>query len=154
MKRHICAMLVCALLLESFAWAGLGSRKAAYVGGTVALKERTEGTPSTENSDDFEFKHDKGTLTIPYKKINSLDYGQKAGRRLGMAIAISPLLLFSKKRRHYLTIGFTDTEGRQQAAVFELGKDAIRPVLADLETRSGKKIEYEDDEARKSASGK
>ena len=58
--------------------------------------------------------------------------------------------MFSKKRRHYLTIEYTDQGGAAQAAIFELGKDAIRTTLKTIEVRSGKKVEYEDEEARKS----
>ena len=42
-----------------------------------------------------------------------------------------------------------DGNDKQQAAVFELGKDVVRVTLATLEARTGRKIEYEDDEARK-----
>ena len=95
-----------------------------------------------------------------YNDIIDVEYGQKAGSRVGAAIAtailISPVglfLLFSKKRRHFVTIGYKDTDGKDQVAVFELGKDVIRTSLAIIETRSGKQIEYQDDEARKSSKG-
>jgi hypothetical protein len=71
-----------------------------------------------------------------------------------MAVAISPVLLFSKKRKHFVTIEFTDDANKSQAAVFEIGKDLVRGTLAALEAKTGKKIEYQDDEARKSAGGK
>jgi hypothetical protein len=71
---------------------------------------------------------------------------------LGLGIAVSPLFLFSKKRRHYLTIGYVDENNKQQGAVFELGKDIIHSTLTALESKTGKKIEYEDEEAKKSAS--
>ena len=66
---------------------------------------------------------------------------------------INPLFIFSKKRKHFLTIGYKEEGDKQQAAVFELGKDVIRVTLASLEARSGRKIEYQDEEARKSGSG-
>ena len=46
-----------------------------------------------------------------------------------------------------------DENDKQQAAVFELGKDIVRVTLAAMEGRTGRKIEYQDDEARKSAKG-
>ena len=61
------------------------------------------------------------------------------------------LTLFSKKRAHYLTIGFKDDAGKDQVAIIELGKDTVRTTLAIMQTRSGKQIEYQDEEARKSA---
>jgi hypothetical protein len=97
----------------------------------------------------------KGTqpVTIPYAAITDLEYGQKAGRRVGVAIMVSPLALFSKKRKHYLTLGYKDANGKDQAAVFELGKDIVRTTLKIIETRSGKEIQYQDEEARKSGIG-
>ena len=97
------------------------------------------------------------TFSIPYTRVVDLEYGQKAGRRVGTAVATTVLLgpigllsLLSKKRKHYLTIGFKDSTDKDQVAVIELGKDIVRATLPIVETRSGKKIEYQDEEARKS----
>jgi hypothetical protein len=32
----------------------------------------------------------------------------------------------SKKQKHFLTVGYTNAEGKEQVAVFELGKDLYR----------------------------
>jgi hypothetical protein len=125
-----------------------------YVGGTIsAIKAGAEGTSSTQDEKVFVFDSKDGKVSIPYDRINDLEYGQKAGRRLGLALAISPWLLLSKKRKHFLTIGYTDENDKQQAGVFELGKDIVRVTLVSLEARTGKKVEYQDDEARKSGLG-
>ena len=94
-------------------------------------------------------------FSIPYANVMDVEYGQKAGRRVGAAIGYSALLgpvrllaLFSKKRNHYVTVGYTGPDGAAQLAVFEIGKDIVRPTLAILETRSGKKIVFQDDDAR------
>jgi hypothetical protein len=153
-KSKTAAVLVFILLCEVLMWAGLGSDKTMYVGGTVSsLKQGTEGKSSTANEKVFVFSYKGGDLKIPYDRVNDLEYGQKAGRRLGVAIAVTPLALFSKKRRHFLTLGYQDENDKQQAAVFELGKDVVRVTLASLEARTGRKIEYQDDEARKSGKG-
>lgn len=153
--KRIIALVLCVSFLNAAMWAGIGTREAMYVGGTITdMKERTEGKPSLQDVA-FVFEHHKTQkLEIPYARINSLEYGQKAGRRLGLAIVVNPLFLFSKKRKHFLTIGFMDANNKQQAAVFELGKSAIKPTLSGLEAKTGKKIEYEDAEARKSAEKK
>jgi hypothetical protein len=154
MRRTIALLLCVCYLFELAAFAGLGSSKTMYVGGTVnAIKDGTEGTSSAKDEKAFLFDYKTGKLTIPYDRIDSLEYGQKAGRRLGLAIAVTPLALFSKKRKHFLTIGYKDEDDKQQAVVLELGKDVIRTTLATLEARSGRKIEYQDDEARKSGRG-
>jgi hypothetical protein len=59
------------------------------------------------------------------------------------------MLLLSKKRSHFLTVGFTDEQGKQQALVFQLDKNDVRAVLAGLEARTGLKVQHQDDEARK-----
>jgi hypothetical protein len=154
MKKKMAVLLVFAFMFESFAWAGLGSDKTMYVGGTVTtIKEGTEGTSTAKDENLFVFNYQGGKLEVPYEKINDLEYGQKAGRRLGVAIAVTWVALFSKKRKHFLTVGYKDENDKQQAAVFELGKNVVRVTLASLEARTGKKIEYEDDEARKSGRG-
>jgi hypothetical protein len=123
--------------------------KAMYVGGTVVgLKEKTEGRLVTTSETSLKFEAgSKGSATIPYATVTSLEYGQKAGRRVGVAIMVSPLALFSKKRNHFLTIAYKDSTDKEQAAVFELGKDIFRTTLKILEVRTGKEIELQDNEA-------
>lgn len=125
-------------------------KKAVYIGGTVSsIKENSEAVLDVSNDTQINFQSKKVKWQIPYSSVTALEYGQHAGRRVGLAIAISPVALLSKKRRHYLTINFSDGSGKDQVAIFEVGKDAIRTSLTILETRTGKKVEFEDDEARK-----
>ena len=170
MKRLFASIIVSCLFLNIVALAGIGSKKAAYQGGTMkekyfpGAKDSVEGILNTSDEKELKFEYklgkstDEKVYTIPYDQIIDLEYGQKAGRRVGAAIAtailIAPVglfLLFSKKRKHFVTIGYKDAEGKEQVAVFELGKDIIRTNLAILEARSGKKIEYQDEEAKKSS---
>ena len=151
-KALITVLLVSLVVPELFA--GLGSKKAQYVGGTMTeIKDGTEGTTSTRDNKVYTFSYEGKSLSIPYDQVDSLEYGQKAGRRVGVAIAITPFALFSKKRKHFLTISWKDDNDMQQAAVFELGKDIVRTELATLEARTGRKIEYQDDEARHAGKG-
>ena len=85
--------------------------------------------------------------------MNALEYGQKVDRRYFAAVLISPLFLLSKKREHFLTIGYSDEEGRQQAMIFRVNKADIRAMLVSLEARTGRKIEFQDDDARKAGKG-
>jgi hypothetical protein len=152
MNRTVSATLTL-FLLGSLALAVSGD-KARYAGGTESqVKDNAEGVISTKASDDLTFTADKATLSIPYDQVDDLEYGQKAGRRVGVAIVVTPLALFSKKRKHFLTIGWKDAQGTQHVAIFELGKSIVRVTLATLEARTGKKVEYQDDDARKSGLG-
>jgi len=92
MKRVFAFLLMCAFALEPLAFAGLGNDKALYVGGTEnQLKDGTEGVPSAKNEKNFVFNYAGNTLSVPYDQIDDLEYGQKAGRRVGVAIMVSPL---------------------------------------------------------------
>jgi hypothetical protein len=152
MKRAVAASM---LFVVCFAVGvdAVGGNKAAYIGGTLTVKEKTEGTLSTAHQTEAVFEAKGVKVAIPYSSIKELEYGQKAGRRVAVAVMVSPLALFSKKRNHYLTITYADAAGSEQAAVFELGKDIVRTTLKVLEVRSGKEIQYQDDEARKSGMG-
>lgn len=145
------------------------SKGAEYVGGTMntyaGAKDPVEGVLDTMNAEQLVFtamaKTFRGkTFAIPYARVVDLEYGQKAGRRIGTAVATTVLLgpigllsLFSKKRKHFLTIGFKDEMDKDQVVVLEIGKDIVRTTLPIVETRSGKKIEYQDDESRKAGLG-
>jgi hypothetical protein len=133
--------------------ANAGSR-AAYVGGTLAnFPAKAGGRMHTTDQQAFVFQAEHTRIQVPYDRINLLEYGQQAGRRYLMAIAVSPILLLSKARKHFLTIAYRDAEGRQQAMVFQVHKNDIRTVLASLEARTGLKVEYQDGEARKAGGG-
>ena len=154
MAKKISLVLICVLVCQLAAFAGLGSDKTAYIGGTEnQVKDGTEGESSAKDEKVFAFSYKGGKLEVPYEQVNDLEYGQKAGRRLGLALTISPWLLLSHKRRHFLTVGWKDAQDKQHAAVLELGKSIVRTTIATLEARTGRKVEFEDDEARKSGMG-
>ncbi len=90
---------------------------------------------------------------MPYTRIDLLEYGQKVDRRLLMAVVISPMFLLSKKRKHFLSVGYLDEEGNHQALVFRVDKNDIRATLVSLEARTGLRIQYQDEEARKAGHG-
>lgn len=117
------------------------------------LKTGMDGGLVTTSVEEMEFRGTRLTVSVPYTRINLLEYGQKVERRVLMAVAVSPLFLLSKKRRHFLTVGFTDDDGRQQAMVFRVDKGDVRAVLASLEARTGQRVQFQDDEARKAGKG-
>jgi hypothetical protein len=148
--RLLCLILV----LASQSLAGEQGSRVEYIGGTTAaLEGRVEGNLQVTGEDYLLFNFKKGVIRVSYDHINLLEYGQKVDRRYALAIVVSPLLLLSKKRKHFLTIGYTDEDGEQQAMVFRVDKDDIRPLLASLEARTGRKIQYQDEEARKAGKG-
>lgn len=125
-----------------------------YVGGTLAkLPPGAEGRVNTSDPNSLVFRARGQDMRVAYGDINLLEYGQQTGRRYILALAISPLLLLSKSRKHFLTIGYKDGDGNQQALVLRVHKNDVRALLASLEARTGLKMDYQDDEARKAGAG-
>jgi hypothetical protein len=151
MRRLVAAAVLLAMTVPPAAFA-LDKDKAMYVGGTANVAPKAEGTLATSDPDKMMFVAEKGggMIEIPWKRIDEAEYGQKVGRRVKTAILLTPLALFSKARKHYLTISYKDKKDEMQSAVFELGKDLVRTTLTVVETRSGRKITYQDEEAAKS----
>ena len=152
-RRAIVRLLVFSLSTNAASsplWAGVPARKATYRGGTLSDVELYQpGELMLTAPDRLVFDAHGFHVEVAYDSIRGLEYGQKAGRRLGLAIVVSPLFLLSEKRKHYLTIYFVDQSGVAQVAVFELGKKIVRTTLAALSARTGLRIEYQDEEARK-----
>jgi len=128
--------------------------RAEYIGGTVAgIESGTGGSIDVTDGHYFAFYTKKAQVRVPYDRIESLEYGQKVDRRVLLAIAISPVFLLTKKRKHFLSVGYTDADGNHQAMVFRVDKNDIRATLVSLEARTGLRIEYQDEEARKAGHG-
>lgn len=137
------------LILATFLQA---QSRAEYVGGTAAtLSSGESGSLEVSDPHYFAFYAKKAQVRVQYTRIETLEYGQTVNRRLLLAIAISPVFLLSKKRKHFLTVGYTDDDGIHQALVFRVDKNDIRATLVSLEARTGLRIQYQDDEARKAA---
>lgn len=148
MRLFLFATVACALFAD-----GPGA-KAEYVGGTLDIfAERASGRMVTSHAEELRFSAHARTVSVPYVRIHTLEYGQKVDRRYVSALLISPMFLLAKSRKHFLTIGYDDDAGRAQALVFRVDKNGIRALLSSLEARTGRKIVYQDNEARKAGKG-
>jgi 6-phosphogluconolactonase (cycloisomerase 2 family) len=150
------ALLVTAILLclPFEATSARSGSRAEYVGGTRPdIPGSESGEIRVTNDTFFVFLSRKTEVKVPYQRINLLEYGQKVDRRYVAAVVISPLFMMAKKREHFLTVGFQDDDGRQQAMVFRVDKNAIRLTLVALEARTGQQVQYQDEEARIAGKG-
>ena len=145
-------LLLCAVLpARAAAQPGV---KAQFVGGTPAgLTAKSTARLDLSGADEMVFRCGPTDLRIPYRKVDTLEYGQTVSRRWAAAVLVSPVLLLSKSRRHFVTLGYEDADGKRQVLVFRIDKGDIRPVLMSLEARTGRRIEFQDDEARKAVKG-
>jgi hypothetical protein len=150
MKSSLLALLVLSTVLQ----AGDAGSRAQYVGGTVpGLKNKSGVRIALLQEDYLSVSASHESFQIAYKDVTNLEYGMRVSRRYVEAALISPVFLVAKKRSHFLTIGYLDKDGRNQAMVLEIGKDEIRPLLVSLEARTGRRIDYQDEDARKAGKG-
>ena len=153
-RRSLLILLLNVCVLQRALLAGDAGERVHYVGGTIsALPSKTRGYINTKEQEAFLFQTQGVTVQVPYDKINVLEYGQRVSRRYVEAILLSPVFLLAKTKKHYLTVGFTDDQGREQAMIFEVGKNDVRAMLVVLEAKSGRKVEYQDDDARRGGKG-
>ena len=151
MRWLVCALAV-ALGPAPLPAGGRGER-VEYVGGTIAQIARSSGGVIDVTGEQyFRFETRTAVVEVPYENINVLEYGQNVGRELSLPLLL-PFFALSPRHTHFLTIGYADDHGRQQALVFRVGKRDIRALLACLEARTGRKVEYQDPEARKRGKG-
>ena len=147
----LCALaFLCCLVLSAREPGG----RAEYIGGTIVqIPSGCQGQVQANDEKFFVFYSGKASWRIPYEKINLVEYGEKVDRRYIVAVIISPLFLLAKKRQHFLTVGYSDEHDHQQAMIFRIDKSDIRATLVMLEARTGRRVDYQDEDARKSGKG-
>lgn len=149
MHRPLLVLLALSHLLQAE-----GGSRVRYMGGTVAqIPVHSDARVEIESPDELRLTVRHGEYAVSYKSINNLEYGMRVNRRYLEAALISPVLILSKRKQHFLTIGYADRDGKQQAIVLQVSKNDIRPLLVGLEARTGRRVEFQDDEARKAGKG-
>ena len=149
MSMRKLAFFIAVLLTALPIAAGHMGAHAEYVGGTRAdIPIANTGNIEVMDNTYFIFLSKKTQIKIPYDHINLVEYGQKVDRRYLAAAVISPIFMLAKTRQHFLTLGFQDEKGIQQALVFKVDKKDIRVALVSLEARTGQQVRYQDEEAR------
>ncbi len=139
-------VLVAALPSSVFA----GADKVKFQGGTLPIKNDTELVVNLADPVAAIFANGKGdAVRIPWTGIKMIEYGQTASRRVTSAILLSPLALFSKARKHFVSVEWTDDQGQGQAAAFHADKNNFRSILGALHAKSNVDVTCGDPEAAK-----
>lgn len=148
------ALLLAVGILAIPAFTAPAGSRVEYLGGTRPdIPANNNGEIRLTDNTYFVFISHRTEIKIPYDRINLVEYGQKVDRRYLEAVLVSPLLMMSKKREHFLTVGFQDDDGRQQAMMFRVNKNDVRLTLVSLEARTGQKVEFQDEDARLAGKG-
>jgi hypothetical protein len=87
------------------------------------------------------FSEGSNRIDIPYSNITTLLYERTSKPRYALGLLVAWPLLFTKSKKHYLTVQYKSAEGQGQYALFQLDKENYQRVLATAESQTGKKVE-------------
>jgi hypothetical protein len=124
--------------------ASVPNPRAAYVSGSAAIPNGTEGSLNLEDSRELRFNYEGGTFQLPYVRITSMEVGDKPGVKAHLAVAVSWIPKVGKKHGKLLTIAFKNESGAGEAAIFEIWKSEYQTIAPVLEARTGKHVKVED----------
>jgi hypothetical protein len=155
MKRVLCVVL--AYLLGSGVPLAAAARddRATYLGGTVtAIQEKQQGILDTSDASTLVFRWEKDKWEVPFTSITKIVYRKKVGRHVAATVATTAavgvgglFVLLAKKKKHFLSLELNNGPGQVQIVVFELSKDSFEGVIADLEEKTGLRLEVEVEES-------
>jgi hypothetical protein len=129
-------------------WVSLGQNANAVEAGEIAYINGTLGVPQNAlgsfdlgpaNALVFTLKPPQGAVSevrIPYAQITHFEAYQQVTHHLGVLPAIGASLVRKRKRRHFLSLTYTDSAGHAQVVLFEVPKDDPPVLLSVLRARA------------------
>jgi hypothetical protein len=114
--------------------AAAGSKKGETVAGTLRFD-------TAKKEVGFLDKKGNPAVDIKYDSIKSMLYEKTAKPRYAAGLLLAWPLLFTKSKKHYLTIQYSDASGSGQFIIIHLDKSNFREAIARAESETGKKVD-------------
>lgn len=117
-----------------------------YVGGTENVIEGCKGNLELAAAA-LAFKCSSGFVSVPYSSITVMQYRSNISRevrKLKLKWKVKPPSR-GGTRNHYFTVLFSE-DGATRALVLAVSPQAMRPYLAEIDLKSGKRIEVQSHE--------
>jgi len=108
-------------------------KEVQFLAGTLQLD-------STKKEMQFVETSGPPVLSVKYEAIKGLLYENVAKPRHAAALVVPPLV-FTKSKKHYLTIDYVDASGTPRYAIIHLDKANFHDALTVAESETGKKAE-------------
>lgn len=105
--------------------------------------QEVEGT-LTSDAKAKQVRFDTGgrvAFEVPYDRIKSILYEKAAKPRYGAGLLLAWPLLFTKSKKHFVTIQYTEASGQGKFEIVRLDKGNFTMALATLEADTGIKVE-------------
>lgn len=134
MMRFLLCLLLFVLALPACA---VQDGQVLYIGGTVStLKGGSLGKLDTTSPTALTFVAAGTKIEIPYTQIDSCEYAEPIAHHLGVLPAIGVGLVKARRHKHIFRVVYHEDDSRPQVAIFEVSKQAARPLLAILQARA------------------
>lgn len=149
--RHTRTVLLVVLaygVLTSLAWAQTNAEAVYRQGRAAGLLENTRGKLDASAGDVLQFTWEKGSWKVPYAQIKTLYVSLTRRPESGAVFGLPGV---GAKRKLLLSLLFVDDRGSNRNAVFFFPGAAPREFLQALEGRTGRKVVYETEEARRAS---
>lgn len=153
-RRSVIAFWVVLLFSAPLAWGQTSIDAAYYQGRVEELPEKKPGKLDASDAEILQFTWEKGNWKVLYSEIKTIYVSLSRRSVLGEAFGLSGAAIgAAKKRKLLLSLVVADRPGKTRNAVFFLPAGATRAFMRALETKSGRTVAYESQEARDGAEG-
>lgn len=155
MKKILFALFIASLLAAGEAQAQTSIDVVYWSGSTKNIPEKKPGKLSLNDAGTLEFSWDKGTWKTQIAQLKTVYVSLSRPSALVEAFGLPGAAAGAAKRRKLLlSIIFADERNKNDRCVFFLYKPPTQEFLKNLETRSGRSVVYESEEARKATEEK
>jgi hypothetical protein len=117
-----------------------------YAGGTEQMQKGCEGNLEL-SSEALTFRCASGSISAPYSSISLMQYRSDISRqvlKMNLGWKVKPAVKHSKRNR-YFTVLYSQG-GSARAFVVDVTPEVIQPYLAEIDLKSGKRVEVQSHE--------
>lgn len=142
----LCPIVLRARPVETVSTKSTAASEFKYVGGTEQIGENCRGKLEV-TSVSLVFSCPQGSVEIPYDSIVVMQYRSdisRTVRRMNLDWILQPWSLRRKNNR-YFTLVYT-RHGQKHALVLDVSPDAMRPYLAEIDLKAGRRVDVENHE--------
>jgi transcriptional antiterminator Rof (Rho-off) len=82
--------------------------------------------------------------TFDYDNVTAMYYERAKSARIKTALLVSPVALFSKGKKHWLTVEYKRADGKGDAVILRLDKKEYRAILGELSSRCPVELQREE----------
>jgi len=152
--RSLIALGSVLLLVATLAQAQTSIDAAYYQGRVEELPQKKPGKLDAGDAEILQFTWEKGNWKVLYSEVKTIYVALSRRSVLGEAFGLEGAAIGAgRKRKLLLSLSVADRPGPPRTGVFYLPRGATRDFMRALETKTGRRVVYESEEARKGAEG-